>query len=153
MKGLFFGLILGAAIVIGVIFYYSDQRKNATATDAKNRLVEAAHDAKNYADSWGLSATNIREELARTGQVIRNKSQEVANTVSTTANDVRISNTIRAKLVGDPNLSALNISVHTTEGKVTLGGTTSSPENIQKAMTLALNTEGVRQVVSTIQLK
>ncbi len=55
--------------------------------------------------------------------------------------------------MGDPDLSAVAISVSTTDGCVTLSGTASSAENIRRAMTLAYNTEGVTQVVSTLLVK
>jgi osmotically-inducible protein OsmY len=36
---------------------------------------------------------------------------------------------------------------------VTLSGSASSPENIRKAILLAMDTNGVREVVSTLQVK
>ncbi|HEX3987877.1 MAG TPA: BON domain-containing protein, partial [Verrucomicrobiae bacterium] len=73
--------------------------------------------------------------------------------ISDAAADARITAAIKAKLVGDPDLSAVAISVSTTDGCVTLSGSASSPDNIRKAMTLAYNTEGVNQVVSTLLVK
>jgi osmotically-inducible protein OsmY len=55
--------------------------------------------------------------------------------------------------VGDSALSVLNISVSTTDGRVTLSGTASSAEDIRKAMALAADTDGVREVASTLQVK
>ena len=49
--------------------------------------------------------------------------------------------------------SAVAISVSTTDGVVTLSGSASSPENIRRAMTLAYETDGVNQVVSTLLVK
>ena len=60
---------------------------------------------------------------------------------------------IKAKLVASRDLSALNISVSTTAGVVTLSGHVSSPENIGKAVLLAMQTDGVREVISTLQVK
>ncbi|MGQ9695827.1 MAG: BON domain-containing protein [Thermodesulfobacteriota bacterium] len=56
-------------------------------------------------------------------------------------------------LAADPDLSALSISVSTAAGRVTLSGTVGSPELIGKAVALALETEGVREVVSTLKVK
>jgi osmotically-inducible protein OsmY len=58
-----------------------------------------------------------------------------------------------AKLAADPDLSVFSISVATTAGRVTLSGTVASPELIGKATALALETDGVREVVSTLQVK
>jgi osmotically-inducible protein OsmY len=43
--------------------------------------------------------------------------------------------------------------VNTTRGVVTLSGTVSSEAKIGKAMLLALQTEGVQEVISTLQIK
>jgi len=56
-------------------------------------------------------------------------------------------------MLADRELSALSISVNTTEGVVTLSGTVSSSENVSKAMLLAMETDGVREVISTLQVK
>ena len=60
---------------------------------------------------------------------------------------------IKAKLVASHDLSALNISVNTTAGVVTLSGTVTSHENIAKAMLLAMETDGVKEVISALQVK
>jgi osmotically-inducible protein OsmY len=45
------------------------------------------------------------------------------------------------------------ISVGTTDGTVTLAGTAPSPDMIGNAMLSALETERVREVVSTLQVR
>ena len=55
--------------------------------------------------------------------------------------------------MGSRELSALSISVNTTAGVVTLSGFVNSTEDISKAMLLALETDGVREVISTLQVK
>jgi osmotically-inducible protein OsmY len=47
----------------------------------------------------------------------------------------------------------LSISVDTTDGLVTLSGTARSHDEVAKAVRLALETEGVRKVVSTLQVR
>ena len=70
---------------------------------------------------------------------------------SDAALDTRATAVIKTKLAADPDFSALSISVATTGGRVTRSGTVASPELIGKATALALETEGVREVLSTIQ--
>ena len=53
----------------------------------------------------------------------------------------------------DSQLSALDISVNTTSGIVTLSGSVENPELIGKAMLLAMETDDVKEVVSTLQVK
>jgi osmotically-inducible protein OsmY len=43
--------------------------------------------------------------------------------------------------------------VDTHENLVTLSGAVSSPEQVARAVNIAYNTEGVRKVVSTLQVK
>ena len=85
--------------------------------------------------------------------VVRRKAREIGEAAVDAALDARVTATIKAKLAADADLSAISIAVATTAGRVTLSGTVTSPELIGKAMTLALETDGVREVVSTIQIK
>jgi len=70
-----------------------------------------------------------------------------------TTADARITAAIKAKLLGDHDLSAISISVNTTGGIVTLSGTVPTPAAISKAMLLAMETDGVQEVISTLQVK
>jgi osmotically-inducible protein OsmY len=47
----------------------------------------------------------------------------------------------------------MSISVNTTGSKVTLSGSVTSAENLGKAIKLAADTEGVNEVISTLQVK
>ena len=67
--------------------------------------------------------------------------------------DARVTTSIKGKLVADPRLSALSISVNTTDGVVTLSGAVSTREEISKAMLLAMEVEGVKEVISTLQVR
>jgi osmotically-inducible protein OsmY len=69
------------------------------------------------------------------------------------AGDARITAEIKARLVLDSDLSALNISVSTTDGRVTLSGRVASAELAGKAVRLSYEAKGVREVFSTLQVK
>jgi osmotically-inducible protein OsmY len=69
------------------------------------------------------------------------------------ASDARAVTEIKAKYAMDSTLSAWKISVACDQGHVTLSGTVSSTEDIGKAVALALDADGVRDVTSTIQVK
>jgi hypothetical protein len=157
MKAFIIGFILGAAVLVGAVWYLHGPNNKPSLEDARDRVAADAKHAetatKNKMDELGLTPDNIRDELSRTGKVIRRKSEAVGHAISDATADARITAAIKTKLVGDPDLSAVAISVNTTDGVVTLSGTASSPENIRKAMTLAYNTEGVTQVVSTLLVK
>jgi hyperosmotically inducible protein len=71
----------------------------------------------------------------------------------TAAANARITAAIKTKLVADSGLAAFKIDVDTTDGVVTLSGTVTSPEDIARAMKLAMEVEGVHRVVSTLLVK
>ncbi|MDB6015849.1 MAG: hypothetical protein JWR19_338 [Pedosphaera sp.] len=157
MKNFLLGIIIGVLICGAVIWYYADQRHDPTAQAAKERIQSTANEGKDLAHdkfaSWDLNSTNIMDELHRTGRVIRQKTQAAGSAIADATADARTTTAIKAKLVTDPDLSARSISVNTTNGRVTLSGTVSSPEDISKAMKLALDTDGVQEVVSTLQVQ
>jgi hyperosmotically inducible protein len=155
MRKFLFGFLLGIAVTVAAIWYYGD--KNPRTHQAKEDLQDAATHTKDVVrdklDSLNLTPDNIKDELARTGQVVRRKAENLGNTIADSTADARITGTIKAKLVADPDLSALSISVNTTAGRVTLSGTVSSHEKIAKAIQLAMSVDGVQEVVSTLQVK
>jgi len=155
MKNFIVGLFLGIVLLIAVIWFYGD--KNTHAEKAKDEIKSAAVNTKDFVkdklDDSNLSTDNIKDELARTGKVVRTKAQAAGAAIADATADARITTEIKAKLLRDPDLSAISISVTTTDGRVDLTGTASSLENIRKAIRLALETDGVHEVVSTLQVK
>ena len=150
-------LIIGIAIGVGAFWYYKkthsqsefdkmEQKIRGTVSSVSNTIQEKLH-------SLNLSSNNIKEELDRTGRVIRDKSREAGQAIADATADARTTATIKAKLVADHELSAMSISVNTTDGVVTLSGTVSSTDQIGKAIVLAMETDRVRQVISTLQVK
>jgi hypothetical protein len=157
MRGFFNGFILGLLVGAGAMWYFRGQPSNARLDEARDRLVSGAtnveHAARTRLDELGLTPDNIKAELKRTGRVIRKKSEALGQSIANATADARITADIKGKMLADPDLSALSISVNTTGGCVTLAGTTSSVANISKAMVLAYDTEGVTQVISTLSVK
>src|ERR1041385_5280297 len=152
----FIGLIIGAAIAVAAIWYYNGSHRSrlqAAGQQIEDNSKAAANSIQDKLRSWNLRTDDIKDELAKTGQVIRRKAQDAGKAISDATADTRITAAIKGKLVADRDLSALSISVNTTAGRVTLSGTVSSPEHIGKAILLAMETEGVHDVVSTLQVK
>ena len=138
----------GLAVAACVWWIDPDNRKEA----AKAGTLVASNAAQAEAMLERLDADRIKEELARTGRIVRQKAGQTGAKVADAAADAQITAAIKTKLAVDPDLSALGISVNTTRGVVTLAGLASSHEHIRKAMRLAVQCDGVREVVSTIQL-
>lgn len=168
MRNFFNGLLLGIILgVAGAWFYASnyaipgvreaERRAAAHAAKALESVQGAAEQAKlallARLEALELRADDIRTELAQTGKVVRRRARDLGDAVVDAAVDARITAAIKAKLAADPDLSALSIAVATTAGRVTLAGTVASPELVGRATALALGTEGVREVVATLQVK
>ena len=67
--------------------------------------------------------------------------------------DARAVTEIKAKYAVDATLSAWNISVGCAQGHVTLSGTVSSADDIGRAIAIALDADGVRDVDSSLTVK
>jgi len=135
------GLVVGVALQRFVL----PSPGTTITTNARNGNAALSADT--------FDAQKIKDELARTGQVIREKARQAGAVVADATANARTTAAIKAKLIRESNLAALKINVDTTDGVVTLSGTVNSTEEIAKAMNIALETEGVNKVVSTLQVK
>ena len=148
-----------AGIVIGgaAVWFYHTKEGKTTVRAAGEQIENGAKAARDAVQEklrvLDLRPEDVKEDLARGSQIVRRKAREAGKAIADATADARVTTAIKAKLLGNRDLSALSISVNTTEGVVTLSGTVASPEHISKAMLLAYDTEGVREVVSTLQVK
>ncbi len=156
MKSAVFFLVIGAIIGAYVMHVY-EQRDAANthpsvaapaaatrsaATDAKDSLSQKLAE-------WKLTPDDIKQDLARTGEVVRSKAAGLREGIA----DARVVAVIKAKYLLDSQLSALAIDVDCHGGEVTLKGSVQSPELIGRAIALALETSGVHNVVSRLTVK
>ncbi len=147
------GLAVGGAAAWFYITYHNDPRWRSAGEKVEGAAKSARDTAEDKIRNLHLRPEDIKEELARTGQIVRREAAQAGRAIADATADARITAAIKAKLVASRDLSALNISVNTTAGRVTLSGTVSSSENIGKAILVAMDTSGVREVVSTLQVK
>jgi len=166
MRGFLNGLIVG--IILGAVGFWFVQKKAAEHPEAQQRYEDAASQFRTNAsaaaentsdalraklDTLSLHGDQIKDELAKTGEVIRRKAHDIGEATANAASDARAVTEIKAKYVEDSTLSVWKISVSCAQGHVTLSGTVSSPDDIGKAVALALDADGVRDVTSTLQVK
>jgi osmotically-inducible protein OsmY len=153
---IFLALVIGILIGVSAVWLYSN-RSNPTVQSASDQVEHAVKSASDTIQEklkvLDLRTNDIKDELARTGQVVRRKTREAGQAISDATADARITAAIKGKVLAHRDLSALSISVNTTGGIVTLSGTVSSMEDISKAMLLAMETDGVHEVISTLQVK
>jgi hyperosmotically inducible periplasmic protein len=146
MKTLLVGILLGVLLGAGAFWFLIGGRTAPEVQKAEEALAARL-------EALELRSEDIQKELADKGRVVRRKARDLGETAADVARDARTTALIKAKLAADPGLSALTISVSTTDGRVTLAGRVASPDLIGRATALALETEGVREVVSTLQVK
>jgi osmotically-inducible protein OsmY len=163
MKSALIFLLLGGVLGAVALHLYTQREAEQPAATVQSadksqpndpsladRARDTAHDVKDAVNdkltAWHLTSDDIKNDIAKTGQVVRTKAQAVGEKIS----DARIVAVIKAKYVLDRDLSAIDIGVDSQDGEVALGGTVASPELIGQAIALALDTDGVRGVTSKI---
>jgi osmotically-inducible protein OsmY len=166
MRAFFNGLVLG--IIFGALAFWYIQKKAGEHPEAQQRYEQAAeegasnvtHAAESMSealraklDTLDLNTGQIKDELSNSGQVVRRKAQDIGEAAVNAASDARAVADIKAKYAMDSSLSVWKISVSCNQGHVKLSGTVSSPDDIARAIALALEAPGVRDVTSTIQVQ
>jgi osmotically-inducible protein OsmY len=150
-------LIVGIALGAAGLWYFSSGEGRSRAHTTGNQIQNAASSARDVIEEklrvLDLRTNDIKDELARSGQIVRRKAREAGQALADATADARITAAIKTKLLASRDLSGMNISVNTTGGVVTLSGSVSTAEEISKAMLLAMESEGVREVISTLQVK
>jgi osmotically-inducible protein OsmY len=150
-------LVVGIALGAAGLWYFGSTQGKSNVQSASRQVESAAKSAsaalQDKVRELDLSPQKIKDELARSGHVVRQKAQAAGQAINDATLDARITTAIKAKLVTSRDLPSLGLSVNTTDGVVTLSGRVASADDIGKAMVLAMETEGVRQVISTLQVK
>lgn len=125
MRKFLFGFLLGIIAGVAGYWYYSEGR---------NR--------------------DLKQDLSRSGEAVEQRAKKAGAAIADAATNARTTAAVKARLSKELGLGALGeISVDTTDGLVTLSGSVSSREEIDKAVKIAAETEGVNKVISTLQVK
>ena len=99
------------------------------------------------------AAADVKADVKAAAGDVKASSQEVAAAVASTARDIAITAQVKAQLAKDPALSALRISVDTTQGRVALEGTAPSTAARAQATALAKAVEGVSAVDNRLKVE
>ena len=148
-------LIVVAALVLGAIWLIQNRKLAPSRQEVRSGVDSVVRETKEAVDDLDLKLDvhELGDELKRTGRIVRRKAGQAAHEVADATEGASTTAAIKAKLALDPNLSALDISVNTTYGRVTLAGRVDSPDDIARAIRIALERDDVREVVSTIQVR
>jgi hyperosmotically inducible protein len=151
--------IFMCGMVAGIAGYWflSQPANEARLAGAREKVTtETGRAATNLKTRWTeiseSSTEAIKEELNRTGMVIREKAKAAGHAIADTAANARVTASVKARLLREPGIPALSINVDSTDGLVTLSGKVKSDEQVAKSVQLALGTEGVHKVISTLQV-
>ena len=155
MKRFLIGFILGVAVGAWGYWYLEQKQNQKQLREAQSSVVS---NAEKVTDAMKekvneIRTEDIKRELEHSSVVVREKARQAGNAISDAAANARITATVKAKLFAEPGVSAMSINVDTSDALVTLSGTVSSHEEIAKAVKIAVETDGVQKVISTLQVK
>jgi hypothetical protein len=150
--GFLFRMFLLVVLLVGLFWLFREPIMDRLGQRAR---AEAGHAERSLRGPNGLDldTDRIAEELQRTGRVVRRKAAVALRKLDEATRDTRTTAKIKARLALDPDLSAREISVDTTDGRVTLAGRVDSPEDVARANRLAFMEEEVVEVTSTLQVR
>ncbi len=148
---MFLGFILGVIVGVACYWYAVQPPARSRPVSAKANEPSSVTQAQR-SDRESLDTSKIKDELKRTGRVVREKAVQAGAALGDAAVNARITASIKAKLVKEAGLDTLKIHVSTTDGVVTLSGKADNYDEVAKAVGLALQTDGVQKVVCTMQV-
>jgi len=93
------------------------------------------------------------EKMEQAAADVRQKTVTAEKAAEKAVADAAITAKIKAAMIAEPGLKALQIDVDTTNGVVVLNGTVDSPQNKDRAQALAQAVEGVKSVENRLMLK
>ena len=153
MKRMLLGFLLGVATGGFGLWYFQQDPGKAQLEHARAQVASGVTSLTSRVTEFGeTSADAVKEELNRTGTVVREKAKAASQSVADAATNAKVTATVKARLLAEPGLPSMAINVDTTDGLVTLSGKVDSAEQISKAVKVALATDGVHKVVSSLQV-
>jgi len=139
---------LGVILTAGVVWVMSNSETQRHVKDFSNGLGEKVNEA-----GQGLKDAVEDVDVDEAKRKIRDTGSQVADKTREVVSDASITAAIKAKLIASPDVSALSVDVDTTDGVVTLSGKLDSMDAVKEAVTIASTVDGVKQVLSTVQVE
>ena len=106
----------------------------------------------NTPGSVGTTGANT-QKAREVGAQVAEKTAVAANQARRALNEGAITAKIKAKMALDDSVKALDIDVDTVGTTVTVSGVVTSEAQRQRALALARETEGVKQVIDQLQVR
>ncbi len=121
------------------------QAASTAAEETKEAMAKAGEAVEEGMEKVGAEAEQAMEKAGAAAETGMAKAAEALDDGAVTAS-------VKAKLIADPEVSALQIDVDTKDGMVTLTGTAATQALKDEAGRLAAGTEGVKDVKNDIQV-
>ena len=121
-----------------------------TAEETARKLSDSIRE---QIDKWDLDTQSIKDELADTGEIVRENIDVISDVVKESSGDAILTSKIKAKLGFNREIAARKINVDTDDGEVTLTGTVKTEQQIAEAVALALDQEGVKKVTARLKVE
>jgi hyperosmotically inducible periplasmic protein len=119
-------------------------------TDVAGQVGDKTTDvAGQVGDKTTDVAGQVGDKTTDVAKQVGDKTTDVAGQVGDKITDASITAAVKMKMADDPNVSAMNINVDTTDGNVTLSGTVKDQAETDKAVQIAKSVDGVKSVEST----
>ena len=99
-----------------------------------------------------IQATRLAWEIKGVREVVNELKVADTSSIKDIAKDLAASATLRGKMIADQDISSLNFSIDVVNGIVYLSGVASTPEEINKVVSLAENLRFAQEVVNYIIL-
>jgi hyperosmotically inducible protein len=115
---------------------------SATAKEKALQLARETNGVKNVIDEIAVKTAETTGDAPDSGRSLGEKVDDAGITMS-----------VKSKLLDDPDVRGLKIDVDTREGVVYLTGTVRSESEKSKAVELAKQTKGVRDVQPNLDIK
>jgi hypothetical protein len=150
-----FAFIIGLALGGAGGFYVAKHLAGGGSADSVSipQLEKSASQTddmiKDKLKEWNIT----QDDLNRAGEVIKREGQKLGTQIKDATADARIIGMLKFKYAFDGKLSAKTIVVESRDGHVTLTGSVNSPDFVGRAVVIALETDGVVDVASKLQIR
>jgi osmotically-inducible protein OsmY len=142
-------LILIVIIVVAVGMFFLGWNLN----DGDNEVAETRDAAADAGQAVGTAGETAAERGRQAGAEIGERAGQAAAQAQRALGDGSLTAKIKAKMGLDDTVRALNLDVDTVNGVVTVKGVVGSEAEKARALQLARETEGVRQVVDQLTVR
>jgi hyperosmotically inducible protein len=127
------------------------REKVVTLTGSVNRQVEKDQALALTRETQGV--LDVVDMISVRNAAGDGDAPEPPRTIGDRIDDAGITMAVKGRLLDDPEVKGLQIDVDTRDGVVYLTGSVRSPAEMERAISLARNTENVRDVVSNITIE